>query len=317
MSGKISITVLFFFILLFTACNMQTDNSNLSSSNQDIVKLNQDIDYSIAGIVTKILWVHPQDGKVRLWNINADGTKGSVKDYGVMSLWQPINCADNKILWVYINGTSDSSNGQVDYWTVDAKGNKVKGFKYGPYSLDAVNCAEDKILWYGPFEQAYYPQIALWRVDSNGNISNYQYDLPNEWKPVNYADNKIILVHTSGKIDIWTVNADGAKISNREYTDVPAGFNPVNYSDLKLLWTNSNGNVRLWIFDTNGNVINTQSYNISGFKPIYYVDGKLLWGDNNGNLTIWILDANGNKIGEKKYGPYSGWKVVNYSAKWW
>ena len=123
----------------------------------------------------------------------------------------------------------------------------------------------------------------------------------------------ILWLNTSGKISLWSVNADGSLRSYVEHGPF-AGWTPISMANNRILWRHTTGKISLWVVDDAGNLVSYVEHGpYAGWTPISMANNRILWQHTSGKISFWVVDDAGNLVSYVEHGPYAGWTAVNHA----
>jgi hypothetical protein len=217
--------------------------------------------------------------RVSIAIVDSNGATVASCEHGPVAGWVPLNCADNRILWVH--GT-----GRISLWQLGAKGERTGGIEHGPFGgWTPVNYADDHILW-----RSADHRVSLWWIDAQGKQLGYKEHGPHAgWTPVHYSDGQLLWRHTDGRASLWQVGANGERTGGIEHGPY-SGWSPILYHDGHLLWRHLDGRASLWRVDAQGKHLSYTEHTNPGYMPVDYHDGCLLWRSAAGASSLWTLD---------------------------
>jgi uncharacterized repeat protein (TIGR03803 family) len=239
------------------------------------------------------------------------GTSANGSTYGTLFRFTPAT-GHTHLLW-------NNVDGRVMLWNVDAQANILSVTGYGPYTDTFVNNSpsnvwhatalatapdgSSRILWNNADHR-----VALWNVDSQGNVLGIQGYGP-------YTDTFV----SPDPSNLW--NAVGVSVGPDDVTH--------------LLWSNVDHRMMFWDLDAGGNVLG-----LTGYGP--YTDdfvntnpgnlwsataiatgpdnvSRVVWNNVDHRVALWSLDGLGGSAVTSitGYGPYTDNYVNNDPGNLW
>ncbi|HWO23782.1 MAG TPA: serine protease [Kofleriaceae bacterium] len=118
---------------------------------------------------------------------------------------------------------------------------------------------------------------------------------------------RILWRHTTGKISLWSVNADGSPRSYVEHGPF-AGWTPISMANNRILWRHTTGKISFWVVNDAGNPVSSIEHGpYAGWTALNYDNGEILWRNVDGRTSQWQVDRAGNQLAYLENGPYAGW----------
>ena len=79
------------------------------------------------------------------------------------------------------------------------------------------------------------------------------------------------------RISLWKVDAEGNRVSYKEYGPFP-GWTPMHYADGRILWKTDDNRISLWKMDVEGNQVSYKEHGpFPPWEPVNYANGRIMW----------------------------------------
>lgn len=124
---------------------------------------------------------------------------------------------------------------------------------------------------------------------------------------------RILWTHTTGKISLWSVNADGTQRNWIEHGPF-AGYAPVSLAQNRILWRHTDGRASLWRIDDNGNYVSHVDHGpFAGWTPVSFSNNRLVWQHTSGKISFWTVNDAGALLSYVESGPFTGWSFAGHA----
>jgi V8-like Glu-specific endopeptidase len=131
--------------------------------------------------------------------------------------------------------------------------------------------------------------------------------------PVSFAENKLLLRHPNGTIQLWGLDAAG-NYSFRSQAGPIGGWTALGFASNRILWVeNATGRASIWFTDENGNHVTNAEYGpFPGYRPVSFASNRILWRNASGGARITIINDAGAVLGQTDQNPGGGWAPLSY-----
>ena len=286
----------------------------------------------------EVLW-NNADGRVSIWDYDADHKKFTQKTYGPYTGWTAkaiaLSGSDEmtRVLW---NNTS----GAASLWMLDNAAGTFAHQEYGPYTGWTAlgvsttpgsfgNSGSNNLLWnntsgqsslwsqhfdaFGSFSYTLFGPFAGWSAQAVANVS-----------PAGYT-NQVSALETNTNGEMGLVNPVSYNPSLGLVFGPYAGWTAKALSTaadgtLHILWDNTDGRLSVWNYSVGSMDFAHEEYGpFTNWTATALADGSdgktvILWNNTNGSASLWSLDNTTGVYSHAEFGPYAGWTAKAVSG---
>lgn len=286
----------------------------------------------------EVLW-NNADGRVSIWDYDADHEKFTQKTYGPYTGWtaKAIALSDSdemtRVLW---NNTS----GAASLWMLDNAAGTFAHQEYGPYTGWIAlgvsttpgsfgNSGSNNLLWnntggqsslwsqhfdvFGSFSYTLFGPFAGWSAQAVANSSS----------PAYTAQVSVLETNTDGEIGLAnpvSYNPSPGLVFGPYAGWTAKALSTAADGTLHILWDNTDSRLSVWNYSLGSMDFAHKEYGpFTNWTATALADGSdgktvILWNNTNGSVSLWSLDNTTGVYSHAEFGPYAGWTAKAVSG---